>query len=103
MKHNEKRTPHYDLALIKTLIQENRYIITHTALDNARCDFDLKAKDMISEILKLDNNCFYKSMTSKYDYKIWQDVYHLHINKDIAYIKLQIVSNKSVVIQFKRK
>ena len=103
MNTNEKRTPHYSLDLIKVLIQENKYTITRTALDNARCDFDLKSKEVINEILKLNSSCFYKSMTSNYDYKIWQDVYHLQISKDIAYIKLQIVSNKSVVIQFKRK
>ncbi len=42
-------------------------------------------------------------MTSERDNRIWQDVYHVPINKDTAYVKLQIVSDESVVIQFKRK
>lgn len=42
-------------------------------------------------------------MTSEYDNKLWQDVYYVPIGKEIAYVKLQIVSDESVVIQFKRK
>lgn len=103
MNHNEKRVPHYDLAKIKKLIEDKQYIITKTAQDNALIDFDLTQTELISQILILNNTCFYKSMTSIYDNKIWQDVYHLNINNKTAYIKLQIVSEKSVIIQFKRK
>ena len=42
-------------------------------------------------------------MTSEYDNKLWQDVYYVPIGKEIAYVQLQIVSDESVVIQFKRK
>lgn len=28
-------------------------------------------------------------MTSEYDNKLWQDVYHVPIGKEIAYVKLQ--------------
>ena len=100
---NEKRVPNYSLARIKNLIEQREYIITKLAQDNARLDFDLSEKEIISYILTLDNTHFYKSMTSIYDYTVWQDVYHLDINKETAYIKLQIVSEKSVIIQFKRK
>ena len=100
---NEKRAPHYDLNLIKELISKKKYLITKTAQDNARLDFDLNNKQVVQYILNLNNACFYKSMTSIYDHTVWQDVYHLSIDKDIAYIKLQIKSEKSVIIQFKRK
>lgn len=100
---NEKRVPHYNLAKIQELIAKKKYIITHKAQDNARLDFDLTPKEIANLILVLKNTNFYKSMTSIYDHTVWQDVYHLNINKDIAYIKLQIVSEKSVIIQFKRK
>lgn len=103
MNQNEKRVPHYNLANIKNLIKNKQYIITKIAQDNARIDFDLTATEIIKYILTLDNACFYKSMTSIYDNKVWQDVYHLNINKIAAYIKLQIISEKSVIIQFKRK
>ena len=103
MKQNEKRVPHYNLSKIKLLIENGNYKITKTAQDNARVDFDLSVKELIKHILTLSSACFYKSMTSIYDNKIWQDVYHLNINKDTAYIKMQIISEKSVIIQFKRK
>lgn len=101
--HNEKRVPHYSLVKIQKLIAENKYTITHLAQDNARLDFDLTPDEVVRFILTLNNTHFYKSMTSVYDYTVWQDVYHLDINKSIAYIKLQIISEESVIIQFKRK
>lgn len=64
---------------------------------------DLKYRDIISYVLNIENSYFYKSMTSEHDNKLWQDVYHVPIGKEIAYVKLQIVSDESVVIQFKRK
>lgn len=64
---------------------------------------DLKYRDIISYVLNIENSYFYKSMTFEYDNKLWQDVYHVPIGKEIAYVKLQIVLDESVVIQFKRK
>lgn len=84
MKQNEKRVPHYDLEKIKKLIKDKKYTITKIAQDNARIDFDLTVKDVVRYIQTLDKACFYKSMTSIYNNKIWQDVYHLNINKGIA-------------------
>ncbi len=100
---NEKSVPHYKLIKIKQLIELDKYTITKIAQDNARLDFDLSVKEVIDLILTLNNTNFYKSMTSIYNHTIWQDVYHLNINKDTAYIKLQIISDESVIIQFKRK
>lgn len=103
MKYNEKKTPQYSLELIKELIQQRKYQICKIAVENAMCDFDLIPKEILKYILQIDNSHFYKSMTSQYDNKLWQDVYHIPIGKDMAYVKLQIVSEESVVIQFKRK
>lgn len=103
MKHNEKKTPQYSLADIKDLIHKRKYQIRKIAIDNAMCDFDLRPKEMLKYVLQIEKSHFYKSMTSQYDNKLWQDVYHIPLGKDTAYVKLQIVSNESVVIQFKRK
>lgn len=103
MIHNTKKVPHYNLEEIKLLIAKRQYIIRKIAIDNAQCDFDFRPKDIIENILNLQNNNFYKSMTSEYDNKIWQDVYHLLIDNEEAYIKLQIIDENSVIIQFKRK
>ncbi len=67
------------------------------------CDFGLTQEELLFCILDIENSYFYKSMTSEHDNKIWQDVYHIPIDNDFAYVKLQIISDKSVVIQFKRK
>lgn len=103
MKHNEKRTPQYSLNEIKTYIEQRKFQIRKIAIDNAICDFDIRPKEILAYVLKIENSHFYKSMTSQYNNKIWQDVYHLPIGKDIAYVKLQIDSDESVIIQFKRK
>jgi len=104
MKQNEKRTPHYKLEKIKDLINKNNYCITRIAVENARNDFNIKSTDIPAFIMQLDNAKFYKSMTSEHSHKIWQDVYHLDIKNNTAYIKLQVnENNTSVIIQFKRK
>ena len=64
---------------------------------------DLKYRDIISYVLNIENSYFYKSMTSEYDNKLWQDVYYVPIGKEIAYVQLQIVSDEGVVLQFKKK
>ena len=47
---------------------------------------------------------FYKSMTTYTDQHVWQDVYHAPtlIGK-VAYIKITLRSNGTVVVQFKEK
>ncbi|OGH99908.1 MAG: toxin-antitoxin system, toxin component [Candidatus Melainabacteria bacterium GWF2_37_15] len=99
----EKKKSHYNLSLIKKLIRLKQYRITITASDNAEQYFGLRGNDVIEEILNLETNNFYKSMTSHNNHKIWQDVYHKPIESKIAYIKLQIIDEKTVVIQFKEK
>ena len=103
IKYNEKKAPSYKLDTIKSLIKERKYSITKTATDNAMCDFGLTPKEILCCILKMENSNFYKSMTSEYDNHTWQDVYHVRIEKELAYIKLQILEDKSVIISFKRK
>lgn len=105
-KYNVKKVAHYKLNIIKDMLKSGKYIITNTAITNARNDFNIRSTDIPSYICTLDNTHFYKSMTCDKNHKVWQDVYHLPIknNNQIAYIKLQInLENESVIIQFKRK
>lgn len=100
----EKRKPHYNLELIKSLINKGDYSITKIAVKNAAFDFGFNAEDIIRQILELEVRHFYKSMTSDFDNSIWQDVYHKRITiTETAYIKLQLKNDNSVIIQFKRK
>ncbi len=52
MKYNEKKTPQYNLTLIKNLIQKRKYQISKIAIDNAMCDFDLRPKEMLKYVLQ---------------------------------------------------
>ena len=99
----EKKKPHYNLEQIKHLIRLNQVRITYKASEMAEVDFGLTEKSIIKQVLDISIFDFYKSMTSHSNYKIWQDVYHKPINAKAAYIKLQIVNETTVIIQFKEK
>ncbi len=99
----EKKKPHYGLINIKDLIQARQVKITYKASENAQIDFGLSDKEVLMQVLELETANFYKSMTSNNNSKIWQDVYHKKIKHKIAYIKIQIVDEKTVIIQFKEK
>lgn len=94
---------HYNLDEIQMKIMLGEYIITQTAKINASKYFNLSREQLIEQILKLTKNNIYKTMKSKAFINLWQDVYHLNIDGKIAYIKLQINYDKSIVIQFKEK
>jgi motility quorum-sensing regulator/GCU-specific mRNA interferase toxin len=72
------------------------------ALDNARL-MGLSGAEALSVVASLRNGYFYKSMSTKSDYRVWQDVYHAPCpNGKVAYIKLTL-QDGAVVIQFKEK
>lgn len=73
----EKLTPHYDLVAIQTLVAElGVTAFTKTALDGGR-DMGLTGSEMLSVIAALTRRNFYKSMTTHFDHRGWQDVYTL--------------------------
>ena len=100
----EKHTPHYDLAVVQTLIaQKGIFTFTRTA----RLGFSemgLSEAEALQVLLSLRKTMLYKSMTTHADHRVWQDVYHAPppIGK-IAYIKLTLRSDDTVVIQFKER
>lgn len=99
----EKRKAHFPLFQVKRLIREGSYRVTRTALVCGRRDFRLLGARQVAEcILKLEANEFYKSMTTLYDSRTWQDVYHGTVRDTRAYIKVQIDEGETVVISFKR-
>lgn len=99
----EKKKRHYPLDRIKQLVNEGSWTITSTALKNAWQDFGWLKKDIQETLMGLENDVFYKSMTSYQDSAYWQDVYRRMCGKVVAYIKISIVDDQTVVIQFKRK
>ena len=53
----------------------------------------VEAGQLAECVLKLELKDFYKSMTTLYDSKIWQDVYRPNIKAAAAYVKVQIVDD----------
>ncbi len=98
----EKRTPHYALSSVKTLIRQDAYRVTRTALQCAARDFGYVEVSQLAEcVLGFEGKDFYKSMTTLHDSALWQDVYHPRIAETPAYVKVQIVDDTTVVISFK--
>jgi motility quorum-sensing regulator/GCU-specific mRNA interferase toxin len=99
----EKRTPHYDLALLQGQVARlGTAAFTKTALDGGR-QLGLTTVEMLTVVAGLSRRDFYKSMTTHSDHRIWQDVYHADTPvKKQAYIKLTL-RDGAPVIQFKEK
>lgn len=99
----EKRKAHYQLILIKNALKDGKYHITASAIKKAFEDFQLLTEGIVDQVLALETSDLCKSMTSKFDNTLWQDVYHLKIGEKDAYIKLQILNDETIVISFKEK
>ena len=100
----EKRTPHYKLGKVKSLIQSNQFIITGTARKTAAYDFAFSEEQIVEAVLSLEMNSFYKSMTSHDDHSLWQDVYKSKLETyDFAFSEEQIISETTVVVSFKEE
>lgn len=99
----EKHKAHYPLTRVKVLIKEGRYRITATARRTAFEDFLLSGEGIVGCVEGLDAGSFYKSMTTRFDSTLWQDVYHAAIGNKTAYMKLQILDDETVIISFKEK
>ncbi len=98
----EKRRPHFKLSLVKACIETGAYRVTDTALNYAVRDFGCAGpEDVVQHVLSLEAADFYKSMTTIYDNTLWQDVYRPVLDGVEAYVKVQILEDKTVVISFK--
>ena len=76
--------------------------MTRTALLCEAHDFGyVEASQLAKCVLGLQTKDFYESMTTFYDSRLWQDVYHPLIEGTPAYVKTQIVDETTVVISFK--
>lgn len=107
----EKRTPHFDLALIKPLVAlHGAACFTLTAFQGVQ-QMTLTMPEAMAAIAGINQaTCFYKSMSSTDFPGLWQDVYHVPTPKGDAYVKFQIslpparsTASPRVVIQFKAK
>lgn len=97
----EKSAPHCKLSFVKALVEADKVRATASAFSGAR---ELGINDlagMCAVVMTLTNTCFYKSMTTHADHRIWQDVYHTKTaSGDPVYLKLTVI-NDLLIVSFK--
>lgn len=100
----EKKKPHYSLSEVQRVVEARGVnAFTATALTGA-ATLGLSSEQAAAVVLGLKQKDLYKSMTTNADHKIWQDVYHATLKAGlVAYIKVTLRENGTVVIQFKEK
>lgn len=100
----EKKKPHYLLSEVQRIVEDRGVnAFTATALTGAAA-LGLSIEQAVAVVLGLKQKDLYKSMTTNADHKIWQDVYHATLKSGlVAYIKVTLRENGTVVIQFKEK
>lgn len=100
----EKRKPHYDLAAVKLAVQQRGAdAFTATALVGAQA-MGLDSTGAVDVVCTMTRADFYKSMTTHAASQVWQDVYHcVALNGKVAYVKVTLRADGSIVIQFKEK
>jgi motility quorum-sensing regulator / GCU-specific mRNA interferase toxin len=92
----EKRTPHYPLNNVKSLVRKGDVRATRTASRSAAA-IGFAFPQMLDSVLNLKPSDFYKSMTTYADHRIWQDVYRFSSTEGRLYIKLSIVRGVLIV------
>ena len=94
-----KEQPARQLAVVKALIRAGKIRTTESALAGAAA-LGLDFADVVNITSNLQSADFYKSMTSYYDHRQWQDVYRPSTTAGEIYLKL-IVVNDVLVVSFK--
>lgn len=101
----EKRTPHYSLTPVFAVLADPKSTpFTGSALVGG-LELQLSPMQMRQVVGALTRKCFYKSMTTYADHRVWQDVY-IGLTPDgiEVYIKITVYTDgRPPVIQFKRK
>ena len=92
----EKKNPHYNLSIVREMIDEGKVRSTVSALSGAAV-LGLDFAGMIEVLLALTANDFYKSMTTYADNKVWQDVYRPNTSAGDIYIKLTVIEDVLIV------
>lgn len=83
----EKKRPTYDLEAFKAAFSSIEALrMTFTAANDA-ANLGFGKPEIVSTLQTMRQSQFYKSMTSKADYKVWQDVYYVPSRVGILYVK----------------
>jgi motility quorum-sensing regulator/GCU-specific mRNA interferase toxin len=85
----EKSIPHYRLLEIQAqMATVNSMRLTHSAKIGIR-SLGMRNADALEVVQGLTRRNFYKSMTTKADHRVWQDVYHGEWRGLGLYVKFQ--------------
>jgi motility quorum-sensing regulator / GCU-specific mRNA interferase toxin len=99
----EKKRPTYDLASLQAAFATTKTLrMTKTAHDAALA-MGYALQDVVDLIQRLNRTHFYKSMTSRADHRLWQDVYHLPDGARVLYLKFTTDGTGRLLISFKAK
>jgi motility quorum-sensing regulator / GCU-specific mRNA interferase toxin len=101
----EKQTPHYRLIDIFALVADAQSVPFTRAALRGGLELGLSQNAMRAVVLRLTRKCFYKSMTTYLNHRVWQDVYVGETGDGTpVYIKVTGYQDGSPpIIQFKKK
>lgn len=85
----EKSTPHCRLTVVRSLLRAGRVRPTVAAMESAGA-LGIEFKDMLVVVGSLTPADFHKSMTTRADYRVWQDVYRPMTKYGPLYVKLTV-------------
>src|ERR1035438_3619115 len=92
----EKQTPHCKLAVVKTMVAAGKVRITISALaGGAALGFGFE--QIVGVVAALTLKDFYKSMTTRADHRVWQDVYRPKTPAGDVYLKLTVLDDVLIV------
>ena len=92
----EKRSPHFKLAVVKTLVYACKVRTTNAARVGAS-ELGISLSDMLAVLTTLTPADFYKSMTTHADHRVWQDVYRPNTQWGDLYLKLTVIDDVLIV------
>lgn len=92
----EKNKPSCPLQKIKLLVMAGKLRMTATARSSAKM-LGFGKSEVAAEILALEVDEFYKSMTTYNDHRVWQDVYRHQSRMGMLYVKLTVIDDVLVV------
>ena len=99
----EKSTPHHRLTDVQAAsAAQGINTFTMTAQEGL-ARMGLTPAEAIAAVCTMQRGSFYKSMTTHANHRVWQDVYHVHTQYGLAYVKVTLWPDSRVVIQFKGK
>jgi motility quorum-sensing regulator/GCU-specific mRNA interferase toxin len=100
----EKRKPAFDLTAFKAVCGDpERLAITTTALRTA-AELGFGRNEIAAAIRSMQPAHFVKSMTSYWDHRRWQDVYHVPWAEVVLYVKFtDDVVTEFTVLSFKER